>query len=367
MSTASAVLLMQALAHAQNAPRFDEHWHANNIRASRTTKRALISRIRVVPPFPRLADGADGAGGAEPEGSAAADSERARVLGEVEALLLSSVLPLRAPHAPPRDSEAFAGRNALRMAEYFTYYDRERYSMAGCDLPVELAARLVHDVLRLGPDDSLIDLGSSTGVLCLTASCVSNAARVAGVELSPSRIEQAHAMQAALAALRPDAAARIELAQGDLLTAPLAEFNVLFCAVQPSAALRLMPQLLDALLAAHRQARARAGGEGGAGGRHVELRFFCAGFDLPTDVRGAEPRLVCGHAFAPRADGEGADGVGAPAQAPAAEDAEGGAEAFRGVPLYGGRGEGPRVVLEYLLRLDLDDGAEEGGGGADGA
>lgn len=354
MATVGSVMLVQTVAIAGS--RFDEHWHANNIRAARATKKALLSRLRIVPPFPNVADISTGAAAKTGAGAEDSDAERARRLSGVEALMLSSVLPARPPY-PPRAADDFSKLNDVRRVEYFTYYDENGYSMAGSDLEVEVAARLVHDVFRLGPADSLLDLGSSTGVLCLVTACLSEA-RIAGVELSPSRVAHGHAMQAALAQLRPDAASRLELRQGDLLLAPLADYNVLFCAVQPVAALKLMPTLLTNLLHAHRNKRAGGCAPRQGDGRLVELRFFCAGFDLPLDVKGVVPSFVCGHTFAPRAAestaSHGGRSLGGSEAVPeAAEGAEAG-EDIRGVPMYGSRGEGPRVVLEYMLTLDLD-------------
>ena len=109
--------------------------------------------------------------------------------------------------------------------------------------------------------------------------------------------------------------------------------------------------------------------------RFVDLRIFCAGFDLPTNVRGALPTLVGGHVFAQRAEapGTGADEAAAASRdaPPAEERGEGEGEGEEGQAylitssMYGTRNEGPRVLLEYALTLDLD--AEAAAEGAEDA
>ncbi|KAJ1631396.1 hypothetical protein T492DRAFT_995909 [Pavlovales sp. CCMP2436] len=332
----------------------DTRWLANNLRASRGTKTALYSRvpIRIVRGFSPL--GSEDAA-REREHLDADGAERARLLGEAETLLdsiLKSTGYTSREPAAQEDSDEFRDYNLKRRSEYEAFYAPSKYSMAGCDLEVEIAARLVHDVLRLQPTDSLIDLGCSTGALCMIAALISEA-QVHGLELSPSRIEDAKAMRNTLTQQRPDAAKRTAFSQGDLVDAPgLAQYTVLFCAVQPDAALKLMPAFMLQLLAAHRQkAKVEAAGAPGAleaagaaaAAERSHVRFFCAGFDLPANVKGVTPVFVAAHVFEPRDFGKPKVGGGVAS----ADD--------RGASLYGTRGQGPRMVLEYAVALELAD------------
>jgi predicted O-methyltransferase YrrM len=309
-------LLLGAL-QAGRPGALDPTWHAGTVRCSRATKAALRQGggLRII----------------EPASSAA--------LAKAEALVADAYGAMR-EEQPARESDDWATANARAAAEFQTLFSTHQYSMAGADLPPALAASLVLGPLALSADDALLDLGSSSGVLCLVAAALSPAARVCGVELSPSRHAKALAARDALGLTHPAAASRLELRNGDLLDAVLGDFSVLFCAVQPAAAVKLMPALLSKLRAAH-AARAK-GGICADGSTSVSVRLFCAGFGVP-DVEGVRATLVCGHAFAPPPETDAEREAGATRIA----------SPMRAVPLYGARGEGPRVILEYALTLSI--------------
>lgn len=311
---------------ALHPPNLDVMFHVNCMKSRRPTKRQLRTRLRLV----------------RPSDEHATLPQLSRV-GGVDGLL-GRLYPPEALEEPTRDSDAWSEHNHRARIEFESYFADKGYSASGRELDGECAVRLLRDAMRLSPTDTLLDLGSSTGRVPILASYVCGCERVLGVELSPSRHALAERALRELARVDEGAARRVELMQADLMDAPLGEFGVIYCAVQPSGAQRLMPVLMpvlrDAIIAA---------AAGGAIGGHAPVRFFAAGFDLPADVPGITPRLVAGHIFAP----------------PGWTDEEGTGPALRGIPLYG-LVDGPRTVLEYELHVGADAGGD-GGPGADRA
>ncbi|KAL1515105.1 hypothetical protein AB1Y20_004168 [Prymnesium parvum] len=129
------------------------------------------------------------------------------------AALLSHAYP-PPPLAPPPPHE-HTGQRSGHAAEYFSHFAPRGYAIGGAELREAAAASLL-GLLQLQAHDTFVDLGAATGRLALAAAWLT-AARVVGVELSPSRHRQG---EEAVARLRDEAvAARLQLRQGDLLEA----------------------------------------------------------------------------------------------------------------------------------------------------
>jgi len=306
--------LLIAAASVSGPPQaFDANFHAITTHSSRTTKRFVSSNLELVP-----------------SGAARQDQEvLSRVIGMVRQAHGDDQ---PGPRLDP-ESDEWKAYVREREREWRDHFGPRGYSMASCELNLEVGAAMLVDVLRLQPHDRFVDLGSSRGRLVLLAACGSDADEIAGVEMSPRRHKEACSALQQLRETNPHAAERIHLTQGDLLEAPLDRYTVIYCAVQPSHARKIMGDFLRALRQKHvAQAAAAA-----TRNQSVTVRVLCAGFDLPLNVAGTTPSLRRCYIFGPLTSHRA------------------GEPAVRGSALYGTRGEGPRTVLEYEVLVSLSD------------
>ena len=217
-------------------------------------------------------------------------------------------------HSP---ASAFSATPKHFKDEYFSIFQPLGYDIAGLELKPRTAAMLL-SLLQLKPSDHFVDLGSAGGRLVLTAALLSPVGRATGVELSPSRVEDARRALGRLASVNGPAWAqsmqlteRVSLVQGDLFEANLDGATVVWCAIRPVSGRRLATRLLSQLR--------RTIPPGGS------MRVLLPAFLLPSDEPGVT--LRGGYVFS--------DG---PGDTQAAQ-------------LYGdGKLGGPRVVLDYLLK-----------------
>jgi hypothetical protein len=230
--------------------------------------------------------------------------------------------------------------NRARAEEFEQYFKREGLSPSNNELPFAACVALLR-AMRLGPSDRLLDLGSARGRVVLTAAATTACAACAGVELSPS--DHAGALKARelyLAAFAPVPHNVPEFYRSDLRDAPLANYNVFFCAIRGFAARSsVMNELLQKLLAIPQPPTA------------PPRRLVLAGFGLDTKLGGFEHRAVLKRAYAVRADSDSPSraAVGhAPPTEHATESEKRAGKSVGGLALYGDSC-GPRVLLEYEI------------------
>lgn len=218
--------------------------------------------------------------------------------------------PARCDHG----ADGWAAFNAATRREYETLYAPGGLDPANNELAGGAAAAVCRG-LGLGKEDAFVDLGSSAGSLVLAAAAATAAARCHGVELSDRGHGIACDARDRFAAAFPGGGDRVAFFRSDCRDAPLADYDVLFCAIRGVAARPAVTRdVLDALLA--------------SGGTH---RLVCAGYGV--DVAGA---------YGGRVSLARATVLRRPDAAPGATDYE------ASLPLYG-EGEGPRVLLEYAV------------------
>ena len=188
----------------------------------------------------------------------------------------------------------------------------------------------------LQPTDRFIDLGSARGGVVLTVAATTQCARCAGIELSPSLHAEAQAAKARRVQAVPADAERLDFMQGDLRTAPLAEFNVFYCAIGPCNRQQVTHELMMRL--------SEVPLPPGAPPR----RLLLAGFGLHTCGTSYAASAKLTRAYALRGEGVGTQMARPVFQHTVAE--------------------GPRVLMEYAVSSAQGPAADiaSGGGGGDG-
>ena len=105
--------------------------------------------------------------------------------------------------------------------------ERTKSSATYGEIMPSATVRMV-DALRLGPDDTFVDLGSGVGKVVVTAALCSNVGRSVGVELALDRHRQATGVVEAAEADGSLQPGRVELRNEDILRTDLSSATVLY-------------------------------------------------------------------------------------------------------------------------------------------
>lgn len=178
--------------------------------------------------------------------------------------------------------------NSARKREFFELYRPSNYDPALNDIQLDLLPRVV-DSLQMRSEDSIVDLGSSTGRLILATRMLSECASGVGVELSPSRTSAAIAAlervpsilaQSSASAATSSSALRIASSLssghtsflcGDICDAEVIRpANVYFFGTGRVGRKELIPRVISAICAVNSKSEFRS------------VRIICAGFTLPS-------------------------------------------------------------------------------------
>jgi SAM-dependent methyltransferase len=126
--------------------------------------------------------------------------------------------------------------------------DPSRYQFPGTlDVPFvptnQPAVEAMLRIANVGPDDTVIDLGSGDGRIAITAARVFGA-RALGVDLDPQRIREANENRRGLP---PAVAERVTFRQQNIFDTPLAEATVVTLYLLPTVNLQLRGRLFEQL------------------------------------------------------------------------------------------------------------------------
>ena len=105
--------------------------------------------------------------------------------------------------------------------------ERSRGSALYGELMPTATLRLL-ELLELGPGDRFVDLGAGLGKVVLFAAMHTEAGRVFGVELSPTRVALAEQILARAQAQRLPGAERASIVEGDMMRVPLTWATVIY-------------------------------------------------------------------------------------------------------------------------------------------
>jgi len=139
-------------------------------------------------------------------------------------------------------------RNSQQTAdEYFAFYKEKGYDIAGSALALPVMLPVL-SALRLDPEkDVFMDLGSGAGRLTNAVALMTGCHSI-GVELSPSRHDEALAAKAQLCKSQcgtlDSLIEKVTFLQGDLLETDMKGATVVWCAVRPSAGKRIASDLI---------------------------------------------------------------------------------------------------------------------------
>lgn len=273
------------------------------------------------------------------------DRSRAQSLSETVFHRKGATYPLTGSNGDA-NRYGIGGQNITKRQEYELFFQSDRLDPADNELSPATAVAISRE-LDLSSRDAFLDLGSSRGGLTLTVAATTDCGICSGVELSPTSLAVARESRRLFYenSLQPEDNSRLRFFQGDLRSAPLVDHNVFYCAIRgASSRPRIMHQFMKALAREGTSARDGSALHMARPGLKSFMdrprRLICAGFGL--DVSG---RPYDGHVRLTRARVllKSLDETGG-REAPnciTLEDAE---------PLYGD-GKGPRVLLEYEIRL----------------
>jgi hypothetical protein len=262
---------------------------------------------------------------------------------------LEAVLPPTEAVVNGARGDADEALNRARAAEYAALFKPEKLSPSNNEASLEIIIALLRG-LDLQPTDRLLDLGSARGRVVLAAAATTSCALCGGAELSPCDHAAAERARERFGADGRFGGAPPRLFCCDLRDAPLAEFNVFYCAIRGDASRpRVVADLVQRMLAAPLP-------EGTAPPR----RLILAGFGIDVQGTPYEDRVKLVRVYAlRRADDDGGDnGEGpGPHRGPQrhGEDMGHGAphvpsssSSTEPIAMYGDS-QGPRFLLEYLV------------------
>eukprot|EP00964_Phaeocystis_antarctica_P028498 scaffold16069_cov69-Phaeocystis_antarctica.AAC.4 len=200
--------------------------------------------------------------------------------------------------------------------EYTEFFGPDGLDPANHELTPASAVALVRS-FDLQPTDRFIDLGSARGGVVLAVAATTQCARCAGIELSPSLHAEAQEAKARRVQAVPADAERLDFMQGDLRTAPFADFNVFYCAIGPCN----RPQVTHELMTRLSEVPLPPGAP--------PRRLLLAGFGLHTRGTSYAASAKLTRAYALRGEGIGTQ---------------------MALPVFQHTvAEGPRVLMEYAV------------------